>query len=136
MANKTNKKDKKLLMADLAQRIEQGQKDRVELHQIYSEELGACLPVVKKPMNKILDFMDEYKEEMSLKEMLVSAKEFIYEHVPMLHSEELQKEKDLEEPWDIVDLVFHDNFMAMQYFMIEIFKLYGINDFQDKIKNA
>ena len=73
---------------------------------------------------------------MSLKEMLVSAKEFIYEHVPMLHSEELQKEKDLEEPWDIVDLVFHDNFMAMQYFMIEIFKLYGINDFQDKIKNA
>ena len=61
MANKTNKKDKKLLMADLAQRIEQGQKDRVELHQIYSKELGGCLPVVKKPMNKILYFMDEYK---------------------------------------------------------------------------
>ena len=136
MANKTNKKDKKLLLTDLAKRIEQGQKDRVELHQIYSDELGGCLPVVKKPMNKILDFMDEYGKDMSMNEMLNLTKEIIYDHVPLLHSDELQKNNTLDEPWDIVDLLFHDNFMAMQYFVVEIFSLYGIDGLENQIKNS
>ena len=128
-------KDKKLLLNDLAKRVEQSRKDRVELHDIPCEELGGSLAVVKMPMGKILDLMDEISEDMPLKEQLNKTRELIYDHVPMLHSKELQSREELAEPYDIVDMVFGDNFFAMQKFANKIFGLYGIEGLENEIKN-
>lgn len=124
-------------LEQLAARIDQSRRDRIELHDIECPHLGGTIRVKKMRLSDMLDFLDSVNENITAREAYECNKEIVYKHCPVLQRKELQEGEDIVEPYDVVDLVFGENAQAVADLAEQILDLYGLGeDLVNDIKNS
>lgn len=91
-----------------------------------SKVLGGDIEVVKVPLCKILNLLDD-NEGLSSSESMAKNYELIYECCPVMHSKELQSGYEPSVPYEIVPLLLDDNVGEINELAGAILNLYGID---------
>lgn len=124
-------------LEQLAARIDQSRKDRMELHDIECPSLGGTIRVKKMRLNDMLALLDSVGENIGAQEAYEYNKEIVYKHCPVMQRKELQEGEDIIEPYDVVDLIFNDNAQGINDLAEQILDLYGLgDDLANDIKNS
>jgi hypothetical protein len=107
----------------LSKRLEDNKKKTAVFE---SKELGGDIEVVKIPLDKVLNIIDD-GESLSTLEAMARNYELIYECCPILHNKELQSAYEVVEPFDIVQKIFNDNIGEINSIANLILSLYGLD---------
>jgi hypothetical protein len=87
---------------------------------------------VKKPSDKqILDFIDSLGDTKNTKKIMEETFKLIYNNCPALKNKELHEQLDIQNPYDIIDVLF--DFKDKQEIMEQFNKLIGLEDKKKKI---
>lgn len=121
-------KKKRITLNDLLARKEQADKDKMELKYLYCEGLGGEIQVVRLPMRRILEYMDEVGEQTKMVESMEWNIQLIYAHCPIFKDRQLQEVYECKEPDEIIEKVFNGNISAIGTFAQKILTLYGFED--------
>lgn len=126
---------KKLTLADLMARKEQGAADKLAFMQIDVPSLGGALEFKKLPLARVLDMIDASGDNPSTKESFQFSCELVYRHCPVLQSAELREAYECAEPYDIVPAVFDENLGLISELAEQLLGFYGLTDAKDQVKN-
>ena len=122
-----------MTLNDYIAKAKQKEKSVKEFKNIILNNLDGEIVIKKLDDGKILDLMDEMKEDASMRENIGVFKEVVYESVPMLKKKELVENFELTEPIDIVTKIFEIGEIIK--ISEKILDLYGLGDLKDDIKN-
>lgn len=119
---------KKATLEDLIKRKEQGKADKLQFKEVDVKVLGMSVTVVKQPLTRVLQLIDNYNGLEGLLNNFEMSKELIYMSVPLFQSEQLQQAYECAEPLDIVPAVLDNNLEAISELVTAITELYGLNN--------
>lgn len=122
----TNNAIKKATLEELIRRKEQGAAEKMQTKEIEVPAIGLSFVVIKQPLTRVLNLMDQYKDRDGLGAQFEMYKELIYMSVPLFQSQELQGLYDCVEPYDVVSAVLEDNLTAIGELGEGISDLYGL----------
>lgn len=127
----SKEKLKKLTIKDFIAKAKQKEKDKMSFSDIDLKD--GSLTVKKLSDKKLLSIMDRVESSENMEAMISVYKEVIFEGVPTLQDEELQKSFELAEPYDIVTKVFE--LSEIIDIAVKIFDIHGLNDIGEDLKN-
>ena len=119
---------KKATLEDLIKRKEQGKADKLQFKEVDVKVLGMSVTVVKQPLTRVLQLIDNYNGLEGLLNNFEMSKELIYMSVPLFQSEQLQQIYECAEPTDVVPAVLDNNLEAISELVTAITELYGLNN--------
>ena len=119
---------KKATLEDLIKRKEQGKADKLQFKEVDVKVLDMSVTVVKQPLTRVLQLIDNYNGLEGLLNNFEMSKELIYMSVPLFQSQELQAAYECAEPTDIIPAVLENNLEAISELVTAITALYGLNN--------
>ncbi|WP_321994830.1 hypothetical protein [Clostridium butyricum] len=99
----------KATFKDLINKKIQREKDQVKVKEIYVSSMDKTLTFVKPKEDKIIDLMDDINDQSSMKDQINFTRKLIYFSCPMLQDPEFHKELGVQDPLDIVPMLFDMN---------------------------
>ena len=119
---------KKATLEELIKRKEQGKADKLQTKEVEISVLGMSVVVVKQPLTRVLQLIDNYNGLEGLHNNFEMSKELIYMSVPLFQSEKLQEVYECVEPVDIVPAVLENNLGAISELVNAITEMYGLTN--------
>lgn len=112
--------------------LEQLIQKRLDLGQQQSKNveikaLGGELTIVKIPLDKLVDSIEEMQSSDTLQEKFNCFKNMIYQCCPIMHNEKLQAAYECVEPTDIVSKLLDDNMGDLEKLANTILDMYGLD---------
>ena len=98
------------------------------------EFIGMTLTVKRLPLAQVCGMFDALGNAATA-DSLELYKELIYKSVPLFKDEDLLREYNCVEPYDIVTAVFDDNLGEMTKIVNFILEFYGLDGIEDDVKN-
>lgn len=125
---------KKATLEDLIAKKIQKEKDKNKTKDIYISSMDKILTFVKPKENVVLDAIDEIGDGKDTRNTISAFKHLMYECCPLLQNQELQKELEILDPYDIVDVLFElGEVMKIGEQLVDLF---GLGSIDENIKNS
>jgi len=122
----SKEKIKKITLANLMERSQQSELDKMRIKEIPSDILGGSIVATKIPMSDFLDITDVLESTSGTRSATEVAINLIYDCCTMLQDTKLHEAYKAEEPTDIVAKIFNDNVGEINRIGLEIMQMYGM----------
>mgnify|MGYP001668204411 CR=1 FL=1 len=123
---------KKLTLEDLRDRALAA--DEEQYKEIHSDALGGVIVARRLPTRRIMEIIDETDETMT--SQFEANLRVIYESCSIFHDEQLRKQLEAAEPYDVVERLLGGNIHAVALVANEIIDMYGLQeDMVEELKN-